>query len=130
MNGQHTQGRLEVRNTPDGPTLIRERSDWATGSILEDSRDAHGTISNEADARRLAACWNACEGMPVEHIEALAVVGTMGNLYTHARDQLAAARALLAGILAEAEGWHDECRGTPLDSGIADEVRAFLKGGA
>lgn len=33
-----------------------------------------------ANARRLAAAWNACEGMETEDIEALAGIGSLGDL--------------------------------------------------
>ncbi|MCE3605854.1 hypothetical protein LXA47_19925 [Massilia sp. P8910] len=39
-------------------------------------------VLKPADARRLAACWNACADMAVEDIEALSDVGTIGDLKT------------------------------------------------
>jgi hypothetical protein len=57
-----------------------------------------GKIASEPDARRVAACVNACEGMPVEHIEQLAVIGNgvmrltvKADDYRRERDELLAA---------------------------------------
>jgi hypothetical protein len=33
------------------------------------------TGEDEANARRLVACWNACDGMRIEDIEALEEIG-------------------------------------------------------
>lgn len=52
---------------------------------------------NKVDARRLVACWNACVGMPTEHVEALAGVGTLADLRA---SQLASAHELLREALA------------------------------
>ena len=123
MSGQHTQGRLKC----DGQCHLDD------GCLLvEDCAEIHCVASADHpdDARRLAACWNACEDIPTADLEAGATLAEICAKSNGYQIKLAAARALLAGILAEAEGWHDDCRGTPLDSGIADEVRAFLKGGA
>lgn len=119
MSGQHTQGRLVVMESANEVTDLETSS----GMTVADGVAV-------PDARRLAACWNIAEGMPTKEIEQGTPLIKVRDKMNAQAQQLAAARALLAGILAEAEGWHDECRGTPLDSGIADEVRAFLKGGA
>ena len=102
MSGQHTQW-------------------WLQGEIIAYASSKEGRANCVISK---AQYDNALPKNRTEYDVPLAIAGQLG-----VDSQLAAARALLAGILAEAEGWHDECRGAPLDSGIADEVRAFLKGG-
>lgn len=64
----HTPGRRTVRGTSvgviddrDGVLILTARAFTGTGSSLAEQ---------EANARRLAACENACEGIPTEALEA------------------------------------------------------------
>ena len=62
MSAQHTQGKLKVVSTYAIPE-IRDQEDhfvFAAGSASPQSF---------VNARRLAACWNACEGLPTEKLE-------------------------------------------------------------
>lgn len=98
MSGQHTPGRLVVRGSDD---------EFVIGNDLPPGkgRYAVAVIRNEHDARRLAACWNACELCPTEAIENLAAAGGVVEAangavkvitrLAAARTELAAARALL-----------------------------------
>lgn len=65
MSAQHTQGRLVVRGgysiyAADGKTPVAD-------ACLDNSVAAH----DEANARRLVACWNACDGISTEALEHL-----------------------------------------------------------
>lgn len=63
MNAQHTPGRLTVRGgysiyADDGKTPVADTC--LTNSVPD---------NDEANARRLVACWNACEGIDTETLE-------------------------------------------------------------
>lgn len=63
-----------------------------------------GTIAScfRGNARRIAAAWNACEGMPTDDIEELAACQGVMTLTVYADDMLAelnAAHALLREII-------------------------------
>jgi len=121
MSEKYTQGRLVVGELNGHGIEIKHTHGDVPGAIsLVLARvTARPTwiAEAEANARRLAACWNACDGIGTERLEAHAM---------HSRrqlDALADARALLA----EAAGVVD---GIPNAYGIvlADRIRAFLKG--
>lgn len=69
----HTQGKLSVADINGNGCmgLISGERD----SILTIDEDNFAYVFNAADARRLAACWNASVGVTTEKIEALASVG-------------------------------------------------------
>ena len=63
-----------------------------------------GTIAScfRGNARRIAAAWNACEGMPTDDIEELAACQGVMTLTVYADDMLAelnAAHALLREVI-------------------------------
>lgn len=65
----HTPGRMTWMRRPDA-SLIYVIRDHKAGS------HAQGDIHiNEANLRRLAACWNACEGLSTELLESITTVG-------------------------------------------------------
>lgn len=90
--GKHTEGKLAARcgtpfiDTADGETCIFE----AIGP-----RDI-----GEANARRLVACWNACENVPTEDLETVTNAAIMSPGYIvmspNAIDVIAALDALTA----------------------------------
>lgn len=61
MNTQHTQGRLHVA----GQDKVQIRSDEHQ---IAKAWSFAGKTGQE-NARRLAACWNACEGLHTESLE-------------------------------------------------------------
>lgn len=68
MSAQHTQGKLKVVSTYAIPE-IRDQADnflFAAGSASPQSF---------VNARRLAACWNACEGISTDLLENLTLTG-------------------------------------------------------
>lgn len=99
MSAQHTPGRL----TADGTVLLFARN--AGGFSISGCPDA------ETNARRLAACWNACEGLDTEGLENLTAIGetiasmhdraTSGQLRTMTQARLATAQRdkLLAQLI-------------------------------
>lgn len=70
-NEAHTQGLLRTGQQICGQLV-------STAGLYNESGQLVGlaftTVSTkgEADARRLAACWNACEGVPTEQLESCA----------------------------------------------------------
>lgn len=58
----HTQGRI----SPVGNALLSGRDLLGVTMVFE-----FGEQVSEENARRLAACWNALEGVPTDAIEAL-----------------------------------------------------------
>lgn len=146
MSSKHTQGRLEVYEHSDGHTLIPEGGSWLYGNDLLGGAPGNACyIVNEADARRLAACWNACEGLTTNQLESMlpVLVHITGEGYhiaclsverDHLRTDLTIARALLAEIIASEDkliaqyeklGMHG---GSDIDCQLKERIRAFLKG--
>ena len=63
MSAQHTPGRL-MAFTLYADTEIRHADAGLLLAVV-----AAGTRNKEADARRLVACWNACESLTTEQVE-------------------------------------------------------------
>jgi hypothetical protein len=76
VSARHTEGRLEAMSadgTGDneiGPYFLQgdDRNEVVTACNL-----------SEADARRLAACWNVCEGIPTDKIEGKTLAEYVAN---------------------------------------------------
>lgn len=88
----HTPGRLKVRGgfsiyADDGKTPVADTC--LTNSVPD---------NDEANARRLAACWNACEGLDTESLEKHSLASVTSKLLKAKtqRDELATA---LSGLL-------------------------------
>lgn len=69
---KHTQGRLKMRQGFEDDTQELYVPDSSIKQPFEPT--ALATVSADdaegmANARRLAACWNACEGIPTEALE-------------------------------------------------------------
>ncbi len=69
-NAAHTQGLLRAGQMVsgmrvDGSGLFNARGEMVAMAFTSD-------VDGEADARRLAACWNACTGIPTEQLESCA----------------------------------------------------------
>ena len=62
MTTTHTPGRLQVPEPYDGQYGVIVENDSGRYAVAV-------SIRNPADARRLAACWNACDGIPTEALE-------------------------------------------------------------
>lgn len=108
---EHTQGRLIVLNSFLVPEAHANRKIGGSSDPKRDhdeyahyiadvkgKRDYH---NSEANARRLAAAWNACKGMTTEAIEALAGIGSLGDLKASELDADNARIAKLETLVAE-----------------------------
>lgn len=96
---KHTPGRLRVSSgwliTADGSIPIAEESPH------------HSRTENDANMARLAACWNACEGLPIYALEAGRVSPDAFQLNESRADQAERQRDELLDALQglEREGW-------------------------
>ena len=87
MSTQHTQGRLMVKG---GYSLYAGDDTPVADTCLTNSMPAN----DEANARRLAACWNACDGVPTQALENSDVLAGLSQRIAHLtiqRDELLAA---------------------------------------
>jgi hypothetical protein len=92
MTTQHTQGLLRV---PDDGTVgsIETEDGTPIGHTFQVSAHDQGIGSpiRRANARRLVACWNACEGISTENLEEnqpIKELATNYNTVIRQRDQL------------------------------------------
>ena len=164
MIAVETQGRVKVHVSEVLKDAWLVTEDWvrATPSRAEVGHRLALSIWPD-DARRLAACWNACHGASTEELEGLAALGVaitkvvdgikqerdhlraeleaanddrdvLAVALTAKRMQLEAARALLGDILKaddETPTGADALGLLPgMDDGLAERIRALLKGGA
>jgi hypothetical protein len=57
----YTQGKLSIKECGQGSEIVNEQgediTEFLNGAFVDD------------DARRLVACWNACDGIPTKWIE-------------------------------------------------------------
>lgn len=70
-NEAHTRGLLRTGQQICGQLVSTAGLYNEAGQLVGLAFTTVGT-KGEADARRLAACWNACEGVPTEHLESCA----------------------------------------------------------
>lgn len=148
MSAQHTQGRLITSSIHPGIQALVAKNDAnlvvATGASI-------------ADAQRLAACWNACEGLTQDYFDggwtakdlskyarkqevllasANAKIEWMRSLVDAAqagqRDMLARADAAGTQWEAARELLLEMVAEVPADysDDLTERIRAFLKGGA
>lgn len=95
---KHTPGRLRVSSgwliTADGSIPIAEESPH------------HSRTENDANMARLAACWNACEGLPIYALEAGRMSPDAFQLNESRADQAERQRdELLAALEAVVNDW-------------------------
>lgn len=128
MTALHTQGRLVA----EAAAIFNESGDMVAQTE---------SITDETDARRLVACWNAFEDAATEHIEALSETGgvlkasqVMTCLLGDSERELVAALALLADVLAADEAALAELKSIGMTmremteaTGITERVRTFLE---
>ena len=68
MSAQHTNGRLYPLQ---GDPSVLHAEQGARGRRVCCTESFGDKDENNANARRLAACWNACDGLPTESLEKL-----------------------------------------------------------
>lgn len=108
MSAQHTLGRLSIQVLTG--TETNGQSIFQCGLGLR-----HHSFSDEqeANAQRLVACWNACESVPTEVLEAQQAGGLPWSVPDQidrgviAKEMLAALRGLEVLYLREGESWND-----------------------
>ena len=66
MSAQHTNGRLYPLQ---GDPSVLHAEQGARGRRVCCTESFGDKDENNANARRLAACWNACDGIGTEHLE-------------------------------------------------------------
>lgn len=69
----HTEGRLKARawSNHAETTIVRDDLAGPVEAVAECSGFGRASEHCEANARRLVACWNACEGVSTETLECL-----------------------------------------------------------
>lgn len=79
MSAQHTPGKVHVSDAARG-LVVYDEAGWA----IADAKVFHARHSLEeaqANARRLAACWNACDGLSTEALERLGYVAAKRDMH-------------------------------------------------
>lgn len=92
---EHTKERLRVIAWREHSmsTLVCEpaRADGISTETVVAQCEGQGVAKREADARRLVACWNACEGISTENLERATASGDLavfGQDVMRDRDEL------------------------------------------
>lgn len=108
MSDKHTQGRLRLEQVEDDSGHIThlcpvDAEDMSILTVVEHESVKFAAVYHSEDARRLVACWNACEGIRTEALEHRSHMLKAGDdqitMLTAQRDELLAALHLLvAGI--------------------------------
>jgi hypothetical protein len=133
---QHTQGMLLLAGR-----TVYQLTDSGVNRFSASVQDAHTPEKELEDvARRLWACWNACDGMSTKFIEYLASLPHNGLAsYEHIQTENATLRAeverlrgALTGVLSSnPEGLSSNPEGLSSNpEGLSSNPRAALKGGA
>ena len=86
---RNTAGRLKTRRPVGVDFLETEEGGKLVASLY------YHEATSEADARRLVACWNACEGVTTEHIEKLSEGPSLPALVEYLRGRLDRAESAL-----------------------------------
>ncbi|MEO8298765.1 MAG: hypothetical protein ABI574_13260 [Burkholderiales bacterium] len=73
MTSKHTPGPAHTGGTPTNPTIVYDKDGWAICSASTFHGRHDGPATAAANARRIAACWNAFRAFPTRQIEELAV---------------------------------------------------------
>lgn len=139
---EHTKGRLVVKGEWLIPSAHDDRMIGGSTRKAEDkSCYAHNVAivrgkyqDDKANARRLAACWNAFDApcMTTPMIEALVNIGgvdTLSETAAHLTKELTAARALLREVRGLIDENIQECDSRGLKSyehPIHDRIRSYL----
>ena len=146
---EHTQSRLRVGESRGEYIDIKHCLNDVPGAISLTIAQVVARQSwraeAEANARRLVACWNALEGVPIDDIEQLADIGGVKGTFLcleelrengrQSRASLAAAHTLLREILAADDASIVELEMMGIKTGgqvlaLTERIRALLaKGG-
>ena len=69
MNAQHTPGPWTAELDAHGRGRVKGNGCWVATTWTNADDDSHKRYPAEANARRLVACLNACEGISTEALE-------------------------------------------------------------
>ena len=95
--GEHTKRRLDLGPNYTDTQIKSNRYLLITPTDVAFSAGIVAEVPNLDNARRLVACWNACEGIQTEHVEQMIFFRTLReNAHSYAelerdRDELLAA---------------------------------------
>lgn len=110
MSAQHTKGRLiAVHNVLLIDSRVAEFPDVASLVGIENA---------EANARRLAACWNACEGISTENLEDNAPIIELANRYNAALRQRDELLRTLKMVMPALNALRKQCPRNPNDDSL------------
>lgn len=111
MSTQHTQGPLIVWPDNNRRFQVGPSTNYTVAQMMQ--TPLH---NQEANARRLVACWNACEGLSTEALERLGTLDRARVELDVIRAQAIAQRDELLNEMRQAMRW----------AGHRDEVRRIL----
>ena len=90
---QHTQGKLTLELVESDTGTIKhlcpvDEAGMSVLTVVEHNDTKFAAVYLDEDARRIAACWNACEGIPTEMLEAVCKVPLAAVMLVQQRDEL------------------------------------------
>lgn len=95
----HTPGKLSVSTFGVGFEVESENGTCIAQAQQVSAFDqSSGSGERKSNARRLAACWNACDGMGIESIEELSTIGGVPILIVYGDDVRRERDTLLAAL--------------------------------
>ena len=89
MAAEYTKG--ELYTLPNYPDTVHAKT-GSRGRRICDTTSFGSKAENEANARRIAACWNACEGISTTSLEVWSACDHMGPTWEVMIKQLGAQR--------------------------------------
>lgn len=128
MSDKHTQGRLTLELVENDTGTIThlcpvDAEDMSILTVVEHEGVKFAAVYHSEDARRLVACWNACEGLPTAWIE-----GGAADILEHAKSLKSQRDELLAALL-ECErygGGYTNCNESYLPPTVREKARAAI----
>ena len=123
MSTEHTPGRLKVGQhlgSLSSFCIHMDVGDKGRGAEIVEAVCGLSTEQRLANARRLVACWNACEGIPTEEMESKGL-----PLYMHRK--LISERDQLLKVLDRIEKWDQHTTEFAVDWG-SNGVRDLYRG--
>ena len=121
MSAQHTQGRVKVQHPHAGERGYEVAFEPGLEHLCQDI--------TEANARRLAACWNACESIDTEYLEGDDSLPHYARRLMAQRDELLAALRMVMACAGDISAAPDGLLEMALDDGDEEtrvQANAFL----